>query len=1312
MVNEGQADTELFSTGLVRSYVDDDPRFVERPWLAAVIGKKLADPGCRFLLLTGEPGSGKTAIMAWLARRNRDWPRYFIRRDSQVPLNSGDARSLVFALGHQLAALRPDLFHPNKLEVVVRQHVGEITAGGRTVGISVEDLEVSPFYATALLVEQEAGLVAGELAGISVGRLVMEPRLLELANLQHLALLDPAELLLREEPDVHLVILVDALDELRYQTGAESALDWLSACPVLPANVRFLLTSRPDERLLELFRARQREWLLEVAIDADPDEVEADLARYATGFTAEPDVASALATHKIAPKDFIAEAVRHADRNFQYLAAFFRGIAHSLKAFGDAKEEERSERWEELRRLLGFEDVPAGLGQLYGFFLSLIRDAVARERVEVPGRALGEVERLPAWEGLYQPVLGVLAVAYEPLSGEQIRDFGGIDADLRWVNGALARLGQFLDPHLCGHRLYHATFAEYLTAAKTRQTHPADYVDPAEWGARVGAGAVRRLRDDWITVDPYALRHAVAHLAASSKAVRGAERGKSRRTELRALVEDFEFLEAKTRELGVDALRADISLASSELPDEGVVHQLARALEREAHHLSRWCATEQPAAFAQQIHNRAVALALPELAGCARHRLEAIDAPSLLLRWRTTRESRAIVRVLTGHTRPISAVSQTNDGRVISASADGSMRIWDLRGATETKLLTGHAGAIRGVVITHDGRVVSASVDKTLRLWTLNAAAAPVVLKGHDDAVNAVAAVADHIVISASDDRTLRMWDLGTGRPYAVLRGHEDVVRHLAVTADGRRAVSASGDWRKDWKVRVWDLESASPIAVLAGHTGSVRAIAFSEDDHVVSASNDGTVRLWDLDAASTVAVLEGPRSVTAFTLLPHGILVSGSTDGTLRVWDLETAAQVALLAGHGRKVNALAVLDEYTIVSASDDRTLRIWDLNAHREIAALAGHDDAVTAVAVTTSNQVISASDDCTLRIWDLEAGTTEKGGHDEEVVGVAFAEKGDVVSASSDGTLRVWERERGDELAVLDTFAADAGFPVGVLGAGRTVSFPWYFPTEDGIEGVGLSAWRPGEEPPSMLAETGVTSVAVADDGLVVFGDEAGMVRAWDARKGRELAALSPHQSRVTTVAISSDGRIVSASEDGTVHVFDLASEHALFITHDAAVDALAVTTDGQVVFAVSGTLRTWSARTADSTTLLRLGAEVLAIFVTPSRRIVYITDDGVCHSLRLDQRGEGVTVGDHALPYRYPSKLTEIGAFAITENEHVISASVDRTLRAWDVATGDIAAILYPDTPIVAAAARGNHVAVGDSLGGVALLELVQSRGRS
>ena len=115
----------------------------------------------------------------------------------------------------------------------------------------------------------------------------------------YLALLDPAALLLEQTPDERIVILVDALDELRYHPGKETLLKWLAACPELPSNLRFVLTSRPDP-LLDTLRRRQRTWLREATIDLGGVDVQAALRRWVGRFVAQEGVRDALAARGIA----------------------------------------------------------------------------------------------------------------------------------------------------------------------------------------------------------------------------------------------------------------------------------------------------------------------------------------------------------------------------------------------------------------------------------------------------------------------------------------------------------------------------------------------------------------------------------------------------------------------------------------------------------------------------------------------------------------------------------------------------------------------------------------------------------------------------------------------------------------------------------------------------------------------------------------------------------------------------------------------------------------------------------------------------
>ena len=98
------------------------------------------------------------------------------------------------------------------------------------------------------------------------------------------------------------------------------------------------------------------------------------------------------------------------------------------------------------------------------------------------------------------------------------------------------------------------------------------------------------------------------------------------------------------------------------------------------------------------------------------------------------------------------------------------------------------------VAVTPDGqRAVSASADKTLKVWDVGSGRELRTLSGHSSEVRAVAVTPDgQHAVSASEDTTLKVWELASGRELSTLTGHTSWVKAVAVTPDGRRAVSAS----------------------------------------------------------------------------------------------------------------------------------------------------------------------------------------------------------------------------------------------------------------------------------------------------------------------------------------------------------------------------------------------------------------------------------------------------------------------------------------------------------------------------------------
>jgi WD40 repeat protein len=1191
-LGQGQEDrlgADLFSQALITSYVDD-PRFVPRPWLLERVQEALSSPRARFVLLTAEPGSGKSALMAHLARLHPAWPRHFLRRDSVTALQGGDARTFLFSVGHQLARLHPSLFDPRQLEVVVRQRIERVASRGSVVGIHVEDLQASPFYTTAMEVTQYGRVVEGKLAGMSAGRMTLEPRLLELSNLQYLALVDPADVLSRQDPEASIVVLVDALDEVRYGARGEDVLSWLAASPEFPSNVRFVLTSRPDPDLLGSFRRTKAPELVEHSIDpgeeGDRDRIWEDLRRFLQGFSAEAAVAQAFEAHQVQPASFVEDAANNAEGNFQYAVALARGIDAAVATEAP---------FEDLPALLRLEGIPSGTTELYRFFLIKVKEEADRTPVKISTGPLVEAEDRPAWDALYRPVLSVLAVAFEPLSSEQLQAYAAAPPGA--LPRALQDLAQFLDPLPDGrYRLYHATFPEFLIGAATASPADPFHVNPAA-GHGLLAGRMLRANPDWLACqDRYALAYTPAHLTQTIRLQTDREGRQELTTALTRLLSNLGFLERKTAVLGIDAVLEDLTTTLEVAPGNPVLLQKYRVLDREAHNLRSWVATRQPQYFAQQVYNGAFAVTADEFASEAQARLEALRKPYLLHQWRTGEEHGALLRTLRGHTDEVWDVALASDGRtVVSASKDHTLRVWDLETGRHVRTLEGHQGTVNAVAIAPDGsRAFSASDDKTLKVWDLHTGVDLKTLVGHNREVTDVCLLADgRRALSASDDFTLKLWDLAAGVTLHTFEGHRAFVTAVAVTADGGRAVSAS--W--DHTVRAWDLIQGGRSVVLGEHDDGVLTVCVTRDSRcALSGSWDGSVRVSDFETGISRVLTGRSEPVHGLAQAPGDQVVAALDDGTLEIWDIKTGAR-AVLGSHGLPVRGVAVTgDGQRAVSASDDQTLMVWDLAVRGTSGLRSGHGLHVDHVAVSGDGHFAasSSSNDAVVRVWDVTAGEQFwEHEFEEPATALAITHRGarlalarlaetsaghvqlETWSLAPKKLLRSTERVVGTVKCIQDHWAAAFAhgpesdeniLTVLDVQTGRTTrewsveeSRGW--PRAMAITPSGqrvvaafatgsLGYWdvKSGAAQTLPISDAWTWSTAITADGrYAVIVHNTGELEICDLERGA-VQSLVPHIGPVMDVTVFGLANAISAGTDGTVRVWDLAIPEELAVLH--------------------------------------------------------------------------------------------------------------------------------------------------------------------
>jgi serine/threonine protein kinase len=144
----------------------------------------------------------------------------------------------------------------------------------------------------------------------------------------------------------------------------------------------------------------------------------------------------------------------------------------------------------------------------------------------------------------------------------------------------------------------------------------------------------------------------------------------------------------------------------------------------------------------------------------------------------------------------------------------------------------------------------------------------------HTAPVNAIAFSPDgkRLVTAAGDWRDelgyAQVWDAVTGAAVGRRLVHWGRVAHAAFSPDGKRVATAS--W--DWTARLWDAATGAPAGDLLQHRGWVGHVRFSPDGRwLLTCSWDRTVRLWDVSGAAAVPAgrLEHPGPVAGADFLP-----------------------------------------------------------------------------------------------------------------------------------------------------------------------------------------------------------------------------------------------------------------------------------------------------------------------------------------------------------------------------------------------------------------------------------------------------------
>jgi WD40 repeat protein len=253
-------------------------------------------------------------------------------------------------------------------------------------------------------------------------------------------------------------------------------------------------------------------------------------------------------------------------------------------------------------------------------------------------------------------------------------------------------------------------------------------------------------------------------------------------------------------------------------------------------------------------------------------------------------------------THAVSQVAFSSDGRhhVLVAGADNTARVW--AGLVPASPLLRHSDRVTRASFSPDGRfVLTASADGTVRVWDLAASRLAVPPLEGDDRVTQVAFDVDgRRVVTAGEDRLARIWDAASAQPQGPPLVHAFPVRYAAFTPEGRVITTAEDNSRDQGQACVWDAATAKQVfrratiqkvqGVAPGDRG-IRRAWFSPDGHyVLVLTANGVSQVWDTATGQALTgLLEHRSSVNGASFSPDGRRLLTNTfvpEYSARLWE------------------------------------------------------------------------------------------------------------------------------------------------------------------------------------------------------------------------------------------------------------------------------------------------------------------------------------------------------------------------------------------------------------------------------------------
>ena len=390
------------------------------------------------------------------------------------------------------------------------------------------------------------------------------------------------------------------------------------------------------------------------------------------------------------------------------------------------------------------------------------------------------------------------------------------------------------------------------------------------------------------------------------------------------------------------------------------------------------------------------------------------------------------------HGDRVNAIAFRPDGRrIVTASRDGTARVWNLDNGRETVIYREHGNdssseeqtdvfSIPMVAYSPDGKMIASSGAHDIHLWDAETGKQLKTLVGHQQLIRGLAFTPDgKKLISGSDDRRIILWNVADGKS-RMFPPQDQGIAEIAVNPSGKSFVSIN----RAGQLLIYSLDekTTEPIVKIATVQGSSAgfSVAYLDENRLLYTTAN-RVTLQEVPKSKgnrtpskilRVCQVSRKKINTLATVPGAKQFLVGGDDFTVQIWDVATGTRTRTFDTHQEKVTAVAVSPDGSFAVSADERgQMRILRLTDAEEPRINADAQAELWSVAHSPKETLYAAAgSDNTIRVYDSVSGTLKQTltGHRNTVTALAFLSENRLASTAGDKLLKLWDLTTGQAI----------------------------------------------------------------------------------------------------------------------------------------------------------------------------------------------------------------------------------------------------------------------------------------------------------